>query len=121
MVADQIGKLASDSAKSVINTRELIDKTLVEIGKGNAITRTTADAFNQIIADMESFAEMAQNTMEKANSQADSLEQIGQGIEQLSGVVQGTAASSEENTAISVNLADEAAKMQDRVNTFKLF
>lgn len=121
VVADQIGKLASDSAKSVINTRELIDKTLVEIGKGNAITRTTADAFNQIIADMESFAEMAQNTMEKANSQADSLEQIGQGIEQLSGVVQGTAASSEENTAISVNLADEAAKMQDRVNTFKLF
>ena len=79
---------------------------------------------NQIIADMESFAEMAQNTMEKANSQADSLEQIGQGIEQLSSeeaVVQGTAASSEENTAISVNLADEAAKMQDRVNTFKLF
>ena len=121
VVADQIGKLASDSAKSVINTRELIDKTLVEIEKGNAITRTTADAFNQIIADMESFAEMAQNTMEKANTQADSLEQIGQGIEQLSGVVQGTAASSEENTAISVNLADEAAKMQDRVNTFKLF
>ena len=34
MVADQIGKLASDSAKSVINTRELIDKTLVEIEKG---------------------------------------------------------------------------------------
>ena len=121
VVADQIGKLASDSAKSVINTRELIDKTLVEIEKGNAITRTTADAFNQIIADMESFAEIAQNTMEKANSQADSLEQIGQGIEQLSGVVQGTAASSEENTAISINLADEAAKMQDRVNTFKLF
>ena len=121
VVADQIGKLASDSAKSVINTRELIDKTLVEIEKGNAITRTTADAFNQIIADMESFAEIAQNTMEKANSQADSLEQIEQGIEQLSGVVQGTAASSEENTAISINLADEAAKMQDRVNTFKLF
>lgn len=121
VVADQIGKLASDSAKSVINTRELIDKTLVEIEKGNTITRTMADAFNQIIADMESFAEMAQNTMEKANAQADSLEQIGQGIEQLSGVVQGTAASSEENTAISVNLADEAAKMQDRVNTFKLF
>jgi len=121
VVADQIGKLASDSANSVINTRELIDKTLVEIEKGNAITRTTADAFNQIIADMESFAEIAQNTMEKANSQADSLEQIGQGIEQLSGVVQGTAASSEENTAISINLADEAAKMQDRVNTFKLF
>ena len=50
-----------------------------------------------------------------------SLEQIGQGIEQLSGVVQGNAASSEENTAISINLAEGAAKMHDRVNIFKLF
>ena len=121
VVADQIGKLAADSAQSAINTRDLIDKTLVEIEKGNNITRTTADAFNQIITDMESFAEIAENTMEKANSQAESLEQIGQGIEQLSGVVQGNAASSEENTAISVNLAEGAAKMQDRVKIFKLF
>ena len=121
VVADQIGKLAADSAKSAVNTRDLIDKTLVEIEKGNTITRTTADAFNQIITDMESFAELAENTMEKANSQAESLEQIGQGIEQLSGVVQGNAASSEENTAISINLAEGAAKMQDRVKIFKLF
>ena len=121
VVADQIGKLAADSAKSAVNTRDLIDKTLVEIEKGNMITRTTAESFNQIIADMESFAELAENTMEKANSQAESLEQIGQGIEQLSGVVQGNAASSEENTAISINLAEGAAKMHDRVNIFKLF
>ena len=121
VVADQIGKLAADSAKSAVNTRDLIDKTLVEIEKGNTITRTTAESFNQIITDMESFAELAENTMEKANSQAESLEQIGQGIEQLSGVVQGNAAASEENTAISINLAEGAAKMHDRVNIFKLF
>ena len=121
VVADQIGKLASDSAKSVVNTRDLIDKTLVEIEKGNAITSATAEAFNQIITEMESFAELAQNTMEKANSQAESLKQVGQGIDQLSGVVQGTAASSEENTAISVNLSEGAAKLHDRVNVFKLF
>ena len=121
VVADQIGKLAADSAKSAVNTRDLIDKTLVEIEKGNTITRTTAESFNQIIEDMKSFAELAENTMEKANSQAESLEQIGQGIEQLSGVVQGNAASSEENTAISINLAEGAAKMRDRVNIFKLF
>ena len=121
VVADQIGKLAANSAKSAVNTRDLIDKTLVEIEKGNAITRTTAGAFNQIIADMESFAELAENTMEKANAQAESLEQIGQGIEQMSGVIQDNAASSEENTAISINLAEGAAKMHDRVNIFKLF
>ena len=121
VVADQIGKLAADSAKSAVNTRDLIDKTLVEIQRGNAVTITTAEAFNQIISDMDSFAEMAENTMEKANSQAESLEQIGQGIEQLSGVVQSTAASSEENTALSINLSEGADKMNERVHRFKLF
>ena len=48
-------------------------------------------------------------------------EVIGQGIEQLSGVVQSTAASSEENTAISINLSEGADKMNERVNRFKLF
>ena len=121
VVADQIGKLATDSAKSAVNTRDLIDKTLVEIQRGNSVTITTAEAFNQIISDMDSFAEMAENTMEKANAQAESLEQVGQGIEQLSGVVQSTAASSEENTAISINLSEGADKMNERVNRFKLF
>lgn len=121
VVADQIGKLAADSAKSAVNTRDLIDKTLVEIQRGNSVTITTVEAFNQIISDMDSFAEMAENTMEKANAQAESLEQVGQGIEQLSGVVQSTAASSEENTAISINLSEGADKMNERVNRFKLF
>lgn len=121
VVADQIGKLAADSAKSAVNTRDLIDKTLVEIQRGNSVTITTAEAFNQIISDMDSFAEMAENTMEKANAQAESLEQVGQGIEQLSGVVQSTAASSEENTAISINLSEGADKMNECVNRFKLF
>ena len=121
VVADQIGKLAADSAKSAVNTRDLIDKTLVEIQRGNSVTITTAEAFNQIISDMDSFAEMAENTMEKANAQAEPLEQVGQGIEQLSGVVQSTAASSEENTAISINLSEGADKMNERVNRFKLF
>lgn len=121
VVADQIGKLAADSAKSAVNTRDLIDKTLVEIQRGNTVTITTAEAFNEIISDMDSFAEMAENTMEKANAQAESLEQVGQGIEQLSGVVQSTAASSEENTAISINLSEGADKMNERVNRFKLF
>ena len=48
VVADQIGKLAADSANSAVNTRELIDKTLVEIQKGNEITITTAEALTRL-------------------------------------------------------------------------
>lgn len=121
VVADQIGKLATDSAQSAINTRELINKTLVEIEKGNTIALSTSESFNQIIADMDNFAEVAQQTTENANTQAEALAQIGEGIEQLSGAIQNTAASSEENTAISVNLSDKSEQLNDLVNRFELF
>lgn len=45
VVADQIGKLAADSANSAVNTRELIDKTLVEIQKGNEIINNNSRSF----------------------------------------------------------------------------
>lgn len=121
VVADQIGKLASDSAHSAVNTRELINKTLVEIEKGNAIAVSTSESFEQIIADMEASADLAQQTTENANTQASALEQIEQGIEQMSGAIQNTAAASEENTAISTNLSEKSLQLEELVKRFKLF
>lgn len=121
VVADQIGKLASDSAQSAVDTRELISKTLVEIEKGNAIALSTAAAFEDMIANLETFADLSQQTTENVHAQATALEQVEQGIEQISGAMQNTAAASEENTAISANLSSESAKLDELVQRFKLF
>ena len=121
VVADQIGKLASDSAQSAVNTRELISKTLEEIEKGNGIVESTAQAFGQMIENLKEFAEMAHQTTENVNSQAQALEQVEEGIDQISGAVQNTAASSEENLAISANLSEKAQSLDELVKRFKLF
>lgn len=121
VVADQIGKLAADSAQSAINTRELIGKTLEEIEKGNSITASTSEAFDKVIEEMRSFAEVAQNTNDNVKNQAQALEQVEQGIEQISIVMQNTAAASEESTAISDNLSEEAVTLDELVKKFKLF
>lgn len=121
VVADQIGKLASDSAQSAVNTRELISKTLEEIEKGNDIVESTAEAFTQMIENLKEFAEMAHQTTENVNSQARALEQVEEGIDQISGAVQNTAASSEENLAISANLSEKAQNLDELVQRFKLF
>lgn len=121
VVADQIGKLASDSAQSAVNTRELISKTLTEIEKGNAIAESTAVAFEQMIGNMKTFAELSQQTTENVNTQASALEQVEQGIEQISSAMQNTAASSEENAAISANLSEESKNLDELVKRFKLF
>lgn len=121
VVADQIGKLAADSAQSAVNTRELIGKTLEEIEKGNAITIQTSEAFENVITDMKNFAEVAQVIMENVNDQAQALDQIEQGIEQISTVMQNTAASSQESMAIADNLSAEAETLDGLVKKFKLY
>jgi len=121
VVADQIGKLAADSGASAVNTRNLIEKTLQEIEKGNESTIKTSEAFEKIIRDMQDFALVAKETRENAEGQAHALEQVSEGIEQISGVVQNTAASAQESTAISDQLSEQAHHMDKLVRRFKLF
>lgn len=121
VVADQIGKLASDSAQSAVNTRELIIKTMEEIEKGNAITASTSIAFQEVIRDMNAFAESAQQTNEMAKDQEEALNQVEQGIEEISAVVENTAAAAQESAAISEQMSNKAEELNELVRRFKLF
>lgn len=120
VVADQIGKLATDSAQSVVSTKELIGKTVEEIEKGNKITEQNAVAFENIITQMQSFAAMAKDVNENADNQAKVLEQVEGGIEQISLVTQQNAAASQECSAISEELAARATELDNLVEKFVL-
>ena len=121
VVADQIGKLAADSANSAAETKELISKTVQEIEKGNAVTETVSQSFDRVIASMNTFADVAHQINETAVNQASALEQVNQGIDQLSAAVQNTASSSEESAAISEQLFAKAEELDTLVRRFKLY
>ncbi|MBP3569133.1 MAG: MCP four helix bundle domain-containing protein [Lachnospiraceae bacterium] len=120
VVADQIGKLATDSARAVVNTKTLIGKTVEEIDKGNEVTGKTAEGFDRIIKEMESFAGVAKANSEVSRTQAAALQQVEEGIDQITLVTQQNAASSEECSAISEELAARAVELDNLVNRFKL-
>ena len=121
VVADQIGKLATDSAQAVVNAKELISKTVEEIDKGNKITEKTAKGFGRIIADLEKFAGVSKENSEISKSQAVSLQQVEEGIDQITLVTQQNAAASEECSAISEELATRALELAGLVSNFKLY
>ena len=60
-------------------------------------------------------------TRENADGQAHALVQISEGIDQIAKVMQNTAASAEEGTAISGQLSEEAAEMNELIHRFQLF
>lgn len=120
VVADQIGKLAADSAQSAVNTRELISKTLREIEVGNGIADNTSKSFQEVIEEMRNFADIAKDTSEKSNEQFMSLQQIKEGMEQISGVVQSNSAAAEETSATSEELAAQSDNLKALISKFRL-
>jgi len=121
VVADQIGKLATDSASAVVNTKELIGKTIEQVDRGNAVTEKTAEGFERIIKELESFAETSKANSEVSKAQAEALTQVETGVDQISMVTQQNAAAAEECSAISEELAARAAELDSLVGQFKLF
>ena len=121
VVADQISKLATDSAQAVVNAKVLIEKTVEEVDKGNAVTQTVAEGFNQIIEQMALFAQAAKGANESAVEQAKALSQVENGIEQISFVTQQNATASEECSAVSEELAARETELMTLVTHFSLF
>ena len=120
VVAGEIGKLATDSAMAVVNTKNLIQKTVEAVDKGSVMTETAASGFGNIIGALEGFAKMACEASKSAIMQAQVLAQVEEGIEQISTVTEQNAASSEECSAISEELAAKAAQMTSMVGKFLL-
>ena len=121
VVAGEIGKLATDSAMAVVNTKSLIAKTVEAVDQGSVMTETAAFGFGKILEALEGFSQMAQNVSESAITQAQVLEQVEAGIEQISLVTQQNAASSEECSAISQQLAANASEMNSLIKKFTLY
>lgn len=119
VVADQIGKLADDSAKSAVNTRELLERSLAEIETGNDITKKTVAVLNNILDSMKSFADSAAKSSETAVSQSDMLAQVEKAIEQISEVVQSNSASAEETSATSEELSAQAETLKNLIAQFQ--
>ncbi len=120
VVADQIRKLADDSAQSAVHTRELIEATLQEIGKGSQITDRTSASLQKVMEGIEILAMAASNASQTSRTEADEMSQIKLGIEQISSIVQNNSAAAQETSATSEELSAQATNMDELVNRFQL-
>lgn len=120
VVANQIGKLATDSATSATNTKRLIEKSILEIEQGNEIMARTTSSIETIIHGINSLAESTSEINTMTISQADAMKQLELGIEQIAEVIQNNSAASEETSATSEELSAQSSTLEQLVNEFTL-
>lgn len=119
VVADQIGKLATDSSQSAVTTKQLIEKSLTEVNKGNEVVRTTMETINEVLENIEALSKVVESSAQASRTEADMLKQIEGGIDQISTVVQSNSAASQQTSAISEELSAQAISLKGMVEVFK--
>jgi len=120
VVADEVRALANKSQEASMSTGSLITRSLEAVQLGTNIVDDTAKTLSSVVAGaVQSSAhvdEMAVNFQE----QAEALKQLTAGVDQISDVVQTNSATSEESAAASQELSDQASRMQELMNAFRL-
>lgn len=120
VVADEIGKLALESSKAANTTKELIEISMEEINKGNAIAEGAVNSLKESVDAVSHVNTMIQETAENAAVQAESMKQLRAGIQEISHGIQDNSAASQETSATSEELASQAERLNQMVQKFEL-
>lgn len=120
VVADQIRTLAEQSANSAVNTKELIENSLIEVDNGNKAALKTSEVLSNVVASIQSIAESSKALSESSQLQVEAMEQADAGITRISEVVQNNSATAEESSATSQELSAQATCLDELVAKFTL-
>lgn len=120
VVADEVRNLAAKSAEAAKQTSKLIQKSVLTVSEGERL----ADETLKLLVTVSEKAQMVDHAVREIESasseQAAAIEQINQGLSQVSAVIQTNAATAEESSASSEELAAQAQALQSEVSRFKL-
>lgn len=120
VVADQIRQLAEQSAKSVVDTRELIESSIQEVTVGNKAVDAAAASMSEVVDGVRIIADSSNEIRDLALTQAEAMKQAEQGVGQISEVVQANSATAEESSATSEELSAQAETLTELVGRFQL-
>lgn len=120
VVADEIGKLALESSKAANSTRNLIEISMEEISKGNAIATDAMNSLKESVNAVDHVNNMIKKTAENSAVQADNMEQLRVGIDEIARGIQDNSAASQETSATSEELATQADLLNKMVQKFEL-
>lgn len=120
VVAQQIRRLAEQSAESAVITRRLLEESIKEIKEGNKAAKRAATSINSVVTGIKVIEETSSELSVISKKQADSMKQAKTRIKLISEVIQSNSATAEETSATSEELSAQAISMTELVNRFQL-
>ena len=120
VVADEVRNLAAKSGDAAKSTSELVAKTLQAVTNGVELTESTQHALEDVVEGSRVVIQKVRQISEASAEQANSANQISEGISQISSVVQNNSATSEESAAASEELSSQAQVLRNLLSKFQI-
>ncbi len=120
VVADEVRDLAAKSSLAAQETEVLIEQTVEAVQEGTIAADKMADSLQEVVIQSKEVSEQINAIAIHSTKQAASIEEIVQGMNQVSNVVQTNSATAEESAAASEKLSEQAILLKQLVSKFHL-
>lgn len=120
VVADQIRQLAEQSSQSAVDTRTLIEGAMEEVKNGNKVADRAVASIEVVVEGIKKIAASSKELSIISSSQAETMREAEEGVNQISDVIQTNAAVAQESSATSQQLSAQAASLDALIAKFTL-
>ena len=121
VVADEVRNLAIRSAEAAKITSALILDTIKSVSSGDNILNQTARSLANVVSEAEIINDTINQISGSTQVQADTVEEILSGIEQISEIIQTNSSIADEDAETSKEISEKALELNNLINTFRIF
>jgi len=120
VVAGEVRLLAQRSAEAAKEIKNLISQSVEKVDSGSALVAEAGNTMGEIVAQVRRVADLIGEIDAASGEQAKGIGQVAEAVQQLDQVTQQNAALVEESAAAAESLKQQAAKLAEAVDVFKL-
>ncbi len=120
VVADEVRALAAKSSAAAQETTVLLNETVNSMEEGARAAKDTSDSMLAVVSQADQVSGLISGIAERTGVQAEDAEEISQGIDQISNVVQNNVANAQKSAAASEELSGQAEALKELVSRFRL-
>ena len=118
VVADEVRNLAQKSDAAAKQTKEIIERSTQNVERGSDLSQEVSDALQRTLTLASESAAFTDQVTNNIVAEARSINQVKDGIDQISAVVQTNSATAEESAAASQELSGQAQLLKDLTAKF---